>query len=28
VRVPQTPGLGVTLNPESVAKYRWPQKQS
>jgi len=25
VRVPQTPGLGVTLNPESVAKYRWPQ---
>jgi L-alanine-DL-glutamate epimerase-like enolase superfamily enzyme len=25
VRVPQTPGLGITLNPESIAKYRWPQ---
>jgi L-alanine-DL-glutamate epimerase-like enolase superfamily enzyme len=28
VRVPQTPGLGVTLNPESIAKYRWPQGHS
>ena len=28
VRVPQTPGLGVTLNPESVAKYRWPRTQN
>ncbi len=24
VQVPQEPGLGVTLNPEAVAKYRWP----
>ena len=24
VRVPQTPGLGVTLNAAAVAKYRWP----
>ena len=26
VRVPQTPGLGVTLNPEAVARYRWSGK--
>ena len=25
VAVPQKPGLGVTLNPEALAKYRWPQ---
>jgi L-rhamnonate dehydratase len=25
VRVPQEPGLGVSLNPEIVAKYRWPR---
>lgn len=24
VRVPSAPGLGVTLNPETLAKYRWP----
>lgn len=24
VSVPQIPGLGVTLNPETVAAYRWP----
>ena len=24
VVVPQVPGLGVTLNPETVRKYRWP----
>lgn len=24
VRVPQVPGLGVSLNPEIVANYRWP----
>ena len=24
VSVPQVPGLGVTLNPETVAAYRWP----
>jgi L-alanine-DL-glutamate epimerase-like enolase superfamily enzyme len=28
VRVPQTPGLGVTLNPQAVAKYRWVQVAS
>jgi len=26
VRVPQTPGLGVTLNLEAVARYRWSGK--
>lgn len=26
VRVPQLPGLGVTLNPETVNLYRWPHK--
>jgi L-alanine-DL-glutamate epimerase-like enolase superfamily enzyme len=26
VRVPQAPGLGVTLNPEAVARYRWPHQ--
>jgi L-rhamnonate dehydratase len=25
VSVPQVPGLGVTLNPETVAAYRWPR---
>jgi L-alanine-DL-glutamate epimerase-like enolase superfamily enzyme len=25
VAVPQQPGLGVSLNPEIVAKYRWPR---
>ena len=25
VRVPQSPGLGVTLDPEAVARYRWPK---
>ncbi|MBS1842372.1 MAG: mandelate racemase/muconate lactonizing enzyme family protein [Acidobacteria bacterium] len=25
VRVPAAPGLGVTLNPEALAKYRWPR---
>lgn len=25
VLVPQTPGLGVTLNPETIAAYRWPR---
>ena len=25
VAVPQTPGLGVSLNPKALAKYRWPQ---
>ena len=25
VRVPQRPGLGVTLNPEAVKKYAWPK---
>ncbi|HSB75573.1 MAG TPA: hypothetical protein VLC12_07985, partial [Terriglobales bacterium] len=24
VRVPQAPGLGVSLNPEALARYRWP----
>ena len=24
VLVPQVPGLGVTLNPETIAAYRWP----
>lgn len=24
VRVPQAPGLGVSLNSEAVARYRWP----
>jgi L-rhamnonate dehydratase len=28
VRVPQAPGLGVTLDPQSVAKYRWPPAQN
>ncbi|HEX4487274.1 MAG TPA: mandelate racemase/muconate lactonizing enzyme family protein [Terriglobales bacterium] len=28
VHVPQTPGLGVTLNPETVDLYRWPHRQS
>ena len=26
VAVPQKPGLGVTLNPKALAKYRWPQR--
>lgn len=26
VLVPQAPGLGVSLNPEIVSKYRWPQR--
>jgi L-rhamnonate dehydratase len=25
VRVPQSPGLGVTLDSEAVARYRWPK---
>jgi len=25
VRVPQDPGLGVSLNPEAVRRYRWPR---
>ncbi|HYT19736.1 MAG TPA: mandelate racemase/muconate lactonizing enzyme family protein [Candidatus Polarisedimenticolia bacterium] len=25
VGVPMTPGLGVTLNPEALASYRWPR---
>ena len=28
VRVPQAPGLGVTLNREAVARYRWPHQFS
>jgi len=28
VRVPQAAGLGVTLNPEAVRKYRWPQTKA
>jgi L-rhamnonate dehydratase len=28
VRVSQTPGLGVTLDPQAVAKYRWPRLRS
>ena len=26
VGVPQAPGLGVSLDPEAVARYRWPAK--
>jgi L-alanine-DL-glutamate epimerase-like enolase superfamily enzyme len=26
VRVPQVPGLGVTLNEETIEKYRFMQK--
>lgn len=28
VRVPQSPGLGVTLDSQSVEKYRWPQRRN
>ncbi len=26
VQIPKAPGLGVTLNPETIARYRWPQR--
>jgi L-rhamnonate dehydratase len=25
VQVPQAPGLGVSLNPDTIARYRWPR---
>jgi L-rhamnonate dehydratase len=27
VRVPQAPGLGVTLNPDTLGRYRWPHEE-
>jgi L-alanine-DL-glutamate epimerase-like enolase superfamily enzyme len=26
VQIPTAPGLGVTLNPETINRYRWPQR--
>ena len=25
MRIPQSPGLGVSLNPDTIERYRWPQ---